>query len=324
MSIQGYNRKHEATRGCLGNLLLLLFRKWAKMIRHVMLIFRSQVMGLLWRSWTNCYQGQFWNYGTLWEWSGYRLQRITRRWWYLIGQKTHSYLLLLMIKRHVRRLKLLTFLLTAMEFRFNCHLIHLQQNIFIEYIMLDGVNDEEQHAHQLGRLLDTFEVTVSYIAEHVIGTGSFGVVFEKRQKCPCVLCDQNAPDTVELARRIEKTRVSALAVHGRPREPANWSEIAHVVVALSIPVIANGDVLECQDFQNIRDVTGASSLMVARGAIWNASIFSHEETRFEEVKREYVRKSIIWDHDIKSTKYTLKEMIMHYTSLELPERKGRD
>ncbi|KAL4579742.1 hypothetical protein LXL04_015907, partial [Taraxacum kok-saghyz] len=66
MSIQGYNRKHEATRGCLGNLLLLLFRKWAKMIRHVMLIFRSQVMGLLWRSWTNCYQGQFWNYGTLW------------------------------------------------------------------------------------------------------------------------------------------------------------------------------------------------------------------------------------------------------------------
>ncbi|CAH1444520.1 unnamed protein product [Lactuca virosa] len=35
-----------------------------------------------------------------------------------------------------------------------------QQKIFIEYIMLDGVNDEEQHAHQLGRLLDTFEVVL--------------------------------------------------------------------------------------------------------------------------------------------------------------------
>ncbi|CAI9293306.1 unnamed protein product [Lactuca saligna] len=33
-----------------------------------------------------------------------------------------------------------------------------QQKIFSDYIMLDGVNDEEQHAHQLGRLLDTFEV----------------------------------------------------------------------------------------------------------------------------------------------------------------------
>ncbi|KAG5061713.1 hypothetical protein JHK87_002742 [Glycine soja] len=26
------------------------------------------------------------------------------------------------------------------------------QKIFIEYIMLDGVNDEEHHAHQLGKL----------------------------------------------------------------------------------------------------------------------------------------------------------------------------
>ncbi|XP_052192689.1 uncharacterized protein LOC127801515 isoform X2 [Diospyros lotus] len=33
-----------------------------------------------------------------------------------------------------------------------------QQKIFIEYIMLDGVNDEEQLAHQLGKLLETFEV----------------------------------------------------------------------------------------------------------------------------------------------------------------------
>ncbi|KAK4340159.1 hypothetical protein RND71_041621 [Anisodus tanguticus] len=33
-----------------------------------------------------------------------------------------------------------------------------QQNIFIEYIMLDGVNDEEQQAHQLGKLLETFQV----------------------------------------------------------------------------------------------------------------------------------------------------------------------
>ena len=33
-----------------------------------------------------------------------------------------------------------------------------QQKIFIEYIMLDGVNDEEQHAHKLGKLLETFEV----------------------------------------------------------------------------------------------------------------------------------------------------------------------
>ncbi|XP_076952559.1 uncharacterized protein LOC143626313 [Bidens hawaiensis] len=134
-------------------------------------------------------------------------------------------------------------------------------------------------------------------------------------------------DTVELARRIEKTMVSALAVHGRrvadrPRDPSNWSEIANVVDALSIPIIANGDVFEYDDFQRIRNVTGASSVMVARGALWNASIFHPVGSPIEVVKREYVRKSILWDHDIKTTKYSLKEMIMHYTSLELPEGKA--
>lgn len=38
------------------------------------------------------------------------------------------------------------------------------QKIFIEYIMLDGVNDEEQHAHQLGKLLETLQV-VSFTLE---------------------------------------------------------------------------------------------------------------------------------------------------------------
>ncbi|MFS7894055.1 putative tRNA-dihydrouridine(20) synthase (NAD(P)(+)) [Helianthus anomalus] len=153
----------------------------------------------------------------------------------------------------------------------------------------------------------------------------------KRNLCIPVTCKirllNSTHDTVELARRIEKTMVSAIAVHGRrvadrPRDPANWSEIASVVDALSIPVIANGDVFEYEDFDRIRAVTGASSVMVARGALWNASIFHPAGSPVEDVKREYVRKSILWDHDIKSTKYTLKEMIMHYTSLELPEGKA--
>ncbi|GAB4848837.1 hypothetical protein Ancab_003631 [Ancistrocladus abbreviatus] len=139
---------------------------------------------------------------------------------------------------------------------------------------------------------------------------------------------KTSQETVELARRIEKTGVSALAVHGRrvpdrPRDPAKWNEIADVVTALSIPVIANGDVFNYEDFQRIKLATGAASIMVARGALWNASIFSAEgKLPWEAMKREYVRKSILWDNDVKSTKHTLKEMIMHYSSLELPEGKA--
>ncbi|GJU49634.1 dual-specificity RNA methyltransferase RlmN [Tanacetum coccineum] len=35
--------------------------------------------------------------------------------------------------------------------------------------MLDGVNDEEQHAHLLGKLLETFEVIVNMISFNPIG-----------------------------------------------------------------------------------------------------------------------------------------------------------
>lgn len=139
---------------------------------------------------------------------------------------------------------------------------------------------------------------------------------------------KSSQDTVELARRIEKTGVSAIAVHGRrvadrPRDPAKWSEIADVVSALSIPVIANGNVFEYDDFERVKVATGASSVMVARGALWNASVFSPaRKLHWEDVKREYVRKSILWDNDTKSTKHTLREIINHYSSMELSEGKS--
>ncbi|KAL3844689.1 hypothetical protein ACJIZ3_002092 [Penstemon smallii] len=139
---------------------------------------------------------------------------------------------------------------------------------------------------------------------------------------------ESSPQTVELARRIEKTGISALAVHGRkvtdrPRDPAKWNEIADVVAAVSIPVIANGDVFEYEDFERIKVATGSSSVMVARGALWNASIFSPKgKLPTEDVKIEYVKKSILWDNDIKSTKFTLRDMISHYSSLELAEGKA--
>uniref|UniRef100_A0A5J6N951 tRNA-dihydrouridine(20) synthase [NAD(P)+]-like isoform X1 n=1 Tax=Cymbidium ensifolium TaxID=78740 RepID=A0A5J6N951_CYMEN len=71
----------------------------------------------------------------------------------------------------------------------------------------------------------------------------------------------SSKDTVELSRRIEMSGVSALAVHGRrvkdrPRDPAKWSEIADVVSALSIPVIANGDVFDYEHFEQIKIATG--------------------------------------------------------------------
>ncbi|XP_019099849.1 PREDICTED: tRNA-dihydrouridine(20) synthase [NAD(P)+]-like [Camelina sativa] len=87
----------------------------------------------------------------------------------------------------------------------------------------------------------------------------------------------------------------------------NGMNISDVVAALSIPVIANGD----------------ASVMVARGARWNASVFSPKgKSHWEDVKKKYLRKSILWNNDVKSTKYTIKEMIAHHSCLEPPEGKS--
>lgn len=45
-----------------------------------------------------------------------------------------------------------------------------KQKIFIEYIMLNGVNDEDRHAHQLGKLLEIFDVVVNLIPFNPIGS----------------------------------------------------------------------------------------------------------------------------------------------------------
>ncbi|KAG6508408.1 hypothetical protein ZIOFF_033782 [Zingiber officinale] len=128
--------------------------------------------------------------------------------------------------------------------------------------------------------------------------------------CKIHLLD-SSQETVELARGIEKIGGSALAIHGRkvkdrPRDPAKWNEIADIVASLSIPVIANG----------------AASVMIARGALWNTSIFSAKgKLPWDTVKKEYLRKCILCHNDIKSTKYTVKEMIVHHSCLELAEGK---
>ena len=52
--------------------------------------------------------------------------------------------------------------------------------------------------------------------------------------------------------------INCRRVADRPRDPAKWSEIADIVASLSIPVIANGDVFEYDDFQRIKVATGSN------------------------------------------------------------------
>jgi len=86
--------------------------------------------------------------------------------------------------------------------------------------------------------------------------------------------DKGSINCVEAARRLEDAGVSALAVHGRTRTQmyagaADWNWIRAVKDAVSIPVMANGDVFRPHDAQRILNVTGADMVMVGRGAFGN-------------------------------------------------------
>jgi tRNA-dihydrouridine synthase B len=80
--------------------------------------------------------------------------------------------------------------------------------------------------------------------------------------------DRNAP---QLARELEGEGIQAVSVHGRTRAQfyegrADWRFIGEVKSAVSIPVLANGDVRSPEDAVQILDDSGADGVMIGRGA----------------------------------------------------------
>ena len=90
--------------------------------------------------------------------------------------------------------------------------------------------------------------------------------------------DEGALNAPMLARRAEQAGVRMVTVHGRTRcqfyqGKADWRAIARVKEAVSIPVVANGDVSSPAEAADILDQSGADAVMVGRahyGAPWIA------------------------------------------------------
>jgi tRNA-dihydrouridine synthase B len=111
------------------------------------------------------------------------------------------------------------------------------------------------------------------VAAAVRGAGSIPVTAKMRLG-PSVAC-RTAP---AVARSAEANGAAAITVHGRTADdgygiPCSHELIAEVVQAVSVPVIANGDVVDAQSALATLRLTGAAGVMVARGALTRPWVF---------------------------------------------------
>lgn len=112
--------------------------------------------------------------------------------------------------------------------------------------------------------------------------------------------DKNSINAVEMAKYLEDAGASLICVHGRTREQqyapsADWSHIADVKSAVSVPVIGNGDIFEPRDALKMLRETGCDGVMIGRGALGNPWIFENTVNLFEGRKERKIPQNEVID-----------------------------
>ena len=90
-------------------------------------------------------------------------------------------------------------------------------------------------------------------------------------------CQQHK-NAVSLARQFESIGIQMLTVHGRTREQgykgqAEYDTIAAVKAAVTVPVVANGDITSPEKARDVLAATGADAIMIGRAAQGRPWIF---------------------------------------------------
>jgi nifR3 family TIM-barrel protein len=109
------------------------------------------------------------------------------------------------------------------------------------------------------------------LAARIVETVAAAVRIPVTVKTRLGWCSSDA-DPVSWCRQLESAGAQLLTLHGRTREQgfkgqADWAAIAAVKQALTIPVIANGDINSPADALRCLELTGAVGVMVGRGTM---------------------------------------------------------
>ena len=94
--------------------------------------------------------------------------------------------------------------------------------------------------------------------------------------------DDDSRNYLEVARTLEDSGASLIAVHGRTKAQAykgnaDWDAIAEVKAAARIPVLGSGDVKTVADIERMKRHTGVDAVMIGRAAIGNPWLFARKD-----------------------------------------------
>ena len=110
--------------------------------------------------------------------------------------------------------------------------------------------------------------------------------------------DKGSINVLDFTKRMEQAGASMVTVHGRTRAMlytgvADWDTIRKVKEQLSIPVIANGDIVDADSARRCLKWTGADGLMIGRATFGDPWIFA--EVAAEMAGREIPERPCLAD-----------------------------
>lgn len=117
------------------------------------------------------------------------------------------------------------------------------------------------------------------LIEAVVGAVNIPVTLKTR-----LGWDDDSLNAADLARRAENAGVRRITIHGRTRcqfykGAADWVAIGAVKRAVSVPVLANGDIVDSGSARMALDQSGADGVMIGRGAQgqpWLLAVIAHD------------------------------------------------
>ena len=98
--------------------------------------------------------------------------------------------------------------------------------------------------------------------------------------------DKGSINVLDFSKRMEDAGAAMLTVHGRTRSMlysgvADWDTIAKVKQQITIPLIANGDIVDGQTAVKCRNWTKADGIMIGRATFGNPWVFADAQCAFQ-------------------------------------------